>query len=599
MSDGAADRANVTLGDNSCIIIPIADDSKKGVRMARTYWWKDAVIYEIYMRSFKDSDGDGIGDLGGVIEKLPYLKELGISCIWFTPIYPSPQVDNGYDVADYSGISETYGGKEMFLAMLEKAHALGIRVIMDMVLNHSSDECVWFQEARKSKDNPYRDYYIWRDPSPEGKEPNNWSNCFHDGGGSAWTYTEETGQYYFHNYSYKMPELNWHSAALRQEVYRMMRGWLDLGVDGFRLDVINKILKPEDFPDSPDPLDAYGYAPGKRFSLNLPGVEDIIHKIAENTWLLPQYDAFSMGECGGVTSQNALRFLKPEKRILDTLYHFEIASRTREKPSLREYKRIEAGWASLMKEGVWPIQHLDNHDQPRLVSKFGDDSCEEMRVRSAKCLAMLTHMMPGTPILYQGEEIGMTNTFFDRIEDYNDRYTVGDYAERRKAGMSHEEALFPIRMASRDNARTPMQWDGSENAGFTEGTPWIRVNPNYPVINAALDREKPADQSVFRFYQKLIAMRKEHPAMRVGEFTLVLPEDDHFVIFTRVDRESGETLLLAANVSGETVPCPGVPALENAPAHCLLSSLGETAESMSSPFGRLYLPWEGIIFALR
>lgn len=569
--------------------------SEGEVMMARSFWWKEAVIYEIYMKSFKDTDGDGIGDIRGVIEKLPYLKELGINCIWFTPIYPSPQVDNGYDVADYYGINETYGGMDAFRELLEKAHEAGIRVVMDMVLNHSSDECVWFREARRSRDNPCRDYYIWKDPKPCGSEPNNWGNCFNDGNGSAWTYTEETGQYYFHNYSYKMPELNWNSEALRAEIYEMMRGWLDLGVDGFRLDVINRIRKPEQMPDL-FPLNSFGYAEaGKKLCSNVPGVEDIIHDIAENTWLLPQYDAFSMGECGGVTFETALRYLEPEKRILDTLYHFEIVSRKKNKISLKEYKMIEAGWASLLEKGVWPIQHLGNHDQPRLVSKFGDDSTEEMRIRSAKCLALLTHMMPGTPIIYQGDEIGMTNTYFDRIEDYNDRYTVGDYRERRNAGMSHEEALFPIRMASRDNARTPMLWDDSENAGFTEGTPWIEVNSDYRSINAALDRSKPEDESVFRFYQKLISARKEHRAMLWGDFRLYLPDDEHFVVFTRTDKDSGEELLVAANASAEAAWLPEIPELADfyGDREMLISTTGERCVKLTAD--ACFAPWEAYV----
>ncbi|MDO4489192.1 MAG: alpha-glucosidase [Eubacteriales bacterium] len=568
--------------------------------MARTYWWKEAVIYEIYMKSFKDTDGDGIGDIRGVIEKLPYLKELGINCIWFTPIYPSPQVDNGYDVADYYGINEAYGGMDAFKELLSKAHALGIRIVMDMVLNHSSDECLWFKEARKSKDNPYRDYYIWGDPKEDGSEPCNWANCFNDGNGSAWTYTEETGQYYFHNYSYKMPELNWKSEKLREEVYSMMRGWLALGVDGFRLDVINRIKKPDAFHDL-ESVNSLGYAEGgKKQCSNVPGFEDIIHDIAENTWLLPQYDAFSMGECGGVTSENALRYLDPEKRVLDTLYHFEIVSRKKE-ISLRDYKRIEAGWASLMEKGVWPIQHLGNHDQPRLVSKFGDDSTEELRIRSARCLALLTYMMPGTPIIYQGDEIGMVNTYFDNIKDYNDRYTVGDYMERRKAGMTHAEALFPIRMASRDNARTPMLWDSSKNAGFTEGTPWIKVNNNYPRINAELDRSKPEAESVFRFYQKLISMRKEHPAVINGDFTMYLPDDDHFVVFTRHDPQSHEILLVIANASSEAAVLPEIPepAVSQKNHETLISTTGndfEIDKDCSSP--RTFLPWEAYVLKI-
>lgn len=558
-------------------------------------WWREAVIYEIYCKSFKDSDGDGIGDIPGIIEKLPYLKELGITCIWLTPIYPSPQVDNGYDVADYYGIEPVYGGLPAFKELIQKAHSMGIRIIMDMVLNHSSDECRWFQESRKSKDNPYRDFYIWRDPKPDGSEPNNWANGFNDGNGSAWQFDERTGQYYLHNYAVKMPELNWESEGLKKEVYAMMRYWLDMGVDGFRLDVITKLKKPAGLPDSPLPLNSFGYAPCKKMCSCIPGVTDIIHDLNVNTWGRPEFDAFAVGEAGGVTSRNAEEFLDPRKKILDALYHFEIVSRNRPKVTLTEYKKIQSGWASLMEKGIWPVQHLSNHDQPRQVSRFGDDG--EFRVRSAKLLGILTHMMPGTPFIYQGEEIGMVNTYFDRIEDYDDRYTVGDYRERRNAGLSHEEALFPLRARSRDNARTPMLWNSSKNAGFTDAAPWIKCNPGYKELNVEKDMASP--DSVFRFYQQLIHMRKARPAVLNGDFRLYLPEDEQIVMFTRSCTE--ETLLIIANASGATADVTLSEAISGKKDGLSASGaedvLSSTGDSRSSSEGT-YLPWEAHVYVL-
>ena len=510
-------------------------------------WWQKAVIYEIYTKSFKDSDGDGLGDLFGVIEKLPYLKDLGIDCIWFTPIYPSPQVDNGYDVADYEDIEPAYGGMTAFKELLEKAHALGIRVVMDLVLNHSSDECRWFKESQSSRDDPKRDWYIWRSPREDGSEPNNWANKFNDGSGSAWTFDEKTGEYYLHNYAVKMPELNWESRGLREEIYRVIRGWLDMGVDGFRLDVITKLKKPP-FVDSPKKPNPFGYVLDNEIQSCNPGLHEIIKELRENTWGLPQYDAFAVGEAGGVTEKNAEEFLSPKRGELETLYHFQIVSRNRPTVTLKAYKEIQDNWGQIFNRGSWTTEHLSNHDQARQVSRFGNDS-SEYRKPSARCLAMMTHVFPGTPFVYQGEEIGMTNVYFDSIDDYNDRYTLGDYAAAIRDGMTPEDALRKVRINSRDHARTPMQWDASENAGFTApgAKPWIKVNPNYREINVSSDRA--SSDSLFAFYQKLIALRKEETALVAGHFGMYLKEDPHFVVITRTLGHAA--LLLIANPTNE------------------------------------------------
>ena len=513
-------------------------------------WWQEAVLYEVYCKSFYDSNGDGIGDLPGVLRKLPVLKELGVDCIWFTPIYASPQVDNGYDVSDYRAIDPAYGTMEDFRMVLERAHALGIRVVMDQVLNHTSDEHFWFRESRKSKDNPYRNYYIWQPPKEDGSEPNNWGSYFREGRGSAWEFDEATGEYYLHQYSVKMPDLNWEYPPLREEIYDMLRFWADLGVDGFRLDVFTRLKKPEGFPDTkkaPDVLlDRNGFIVDKSMCTNVPGIHEIIHEMHEKVF--DPAGVYTVGEGAGVNALNALSYTEKSRKELDTVYHFELAGRSKPKMRAEDFRRVEKAWFEVQKNGGWETQHFSNHDSPRQVSVYGAEGA--YRKASARLLAVLLLTTPGTPILYQGEEIGMVNVSYDRIEDYNDRYTVGDYCSMTEKGADPGEALKALAPKSRDNARTPYQWDGSAHAGFTKGMPWLKVNPSYPEINLEKDREDPA--GVFRGYQELLRLRKEHPVILDGELVFYLEDDPRIIAYTRENAD--ETLLVLANLSGEEAP---------------------------------------------
>ncbi|MBQ8815637.1 MAG: alpha-glucosidase [Lachnospiraceae bacterium] len=510
-------------------------------------WWHEAVIYEIYCRSFCDSNGDGIGDLRGVISKLPVLKELGINCIWFAPIYKSPQIDNGYDVSDYQDIEPDYGTLADFKELLDLAHGMGIRVIMDMVLNHSSDEHRWFQEARKAKDSPYRNYYIWQPPKSDGSEPNNWGNYFREGSGSAWEYDELTEEYYLHQYSIKMPDLNWEYEPLRKEIYKMLHWWLDFGVDGFRLDIFTRLKKPKGFPNTEKApnviLDRNGFVVDTAMCTNVEGIHDILHELY--TEVFGVRECVTVGEGAGVTSQNALGYVDREREEINMVYHFELASRHIHSITPEHFRRIQTNWADVIRHNGWAVQHMSNHDSARQVSCYGND--EKFRVSSAKLLATLIHTTPGTPIIYQGEEIGMVNVKFDDIKDYNCCYTIGDYNSMIKSGVSPEEALKFVGPRSRDNARTPYQWDASENAGFTTGKPWMKLNPRYPAIN--LENDLASEDSIFNYYQEMIKMRQEHPAIIEGELRFLMENHPQIIMYLRECEQ--ETLLIIANYSNE------------------------------------------------
>lgn len=555
-------------------------------------WWKKAIVYEIYCKSFCDSDGDGVGDLQGVISKLPILKELGINCIWFAPIYTSPQVDNGYDVADYQNIDPVYGGLPAFRELLDKAHAMGIRVIMDMVLNHTSDLHKWFQESKKSKDNPYRNYYIWKVPKEDGSEPNNWGNYFKEGNGSMWTFDAQTGEYYFHQYSEKMPDLNWEYAPLRREIYKMLNWWLDFGVDGFRLDVISRLKKTPGFPDSPqtpDPVTDKGrFVADRAMCTDIPGIHDFLQEL--NAEVFGKRSCFTVGEGAGITPDNALMYIAPERKELDSVYHFELSSRIRYTITPEHFRTVQKRWASVMEQGGWAVQYLSNHDSARQVSCYGSDGI--YRTRSAKLLGTLVHTTPGIPFVYQGEEMGMTNVCFDSIEDYNCCYTLGDYDTLVKNGVDPKKALQELAPRSRDNARTPYPWNGSDNGGFTTGKPWMKLNPNYPEINLEADRS--SDDSVFAYYQKLTAMRREHPAITEGDLQFYLENHPQLLVYTRSCEE--ETLLVVANYSGEkaavSLPC----VLANGNWKRILSN----TDGRSAAFGRSELaPWEVEVYQLQ
>lgn len=553
-------------------------------------WWKKAVVYEIYCKSFADSNGDGIGDLKGVMSKLPILKDLGINCIWFTPIYTSPQVDNGYDVADYRNIDPAYGTLDDFKELLDMAHGMGIKIIMDVVINHSSDECMWFKESRKSKDNPYRDYYIWK-PAKNGKEPNNWGSYFREGNGSAWKYDEVTGEYYFHQYSVKMPDLNWECKELRQELYDMLNWWVDLGVDGFRLDVFTRFKKTEGFPDTtkePGPLDRNGFVVDHSMCTNVEGIHDIIHEL--NKEVFGKRNVMTVGEGANVTYDNALDYVHPDRHELDMLYHFQLSARSRFSLSAEHFRNIQSKWFEVMEKGGWSVQYLSNHDSARQVSCYGD--AVNYREESAKLLATLIHTTPGTPFIYQGEEIGMTNVMFDTIEDYNCCYTKGDYHSMTEKGASPEEAIKVLAPRSRDNARTPYQWDESENAGFTSGKPWLKLNPEYKEINLKKDRKSKG--SIFAYYQKLIRLRRELPAITEGNLEFFLKDHPSVIMYTR--RCEGDSLLIIANKSSEKVSVEIPDELKSYRVERVLTNYESSTPSLE---GRLeWLPWECEVYKL-
>ena len=479
-------------------------------------WWQKSVIYQIYPKSFFDSNGDGIGDLQGIIQKISYLKRLGVDVIWLCPVYQSPQEDNGYDISDYESIYPGFGTMDDMKKLIRICDREGIRIVMDLVVNHTSDEHKWFQEAKKSRENPYRDYYIWR-KGKNGQLPNDLESNF---GGSAWEYSEETDEYYLHFYSKKQPDLNWENEKLRQEIYRMMNRWLDLGIAGFRMDVIDLI----------------GKLPDEKIKENGPRLHEYLQEMNANTF--GRRDAMTVGECWGATPEIARLYTAPERKELSMIFQFEQIQLDKKKGGqrwdlkeldLRDLKAVFSKWQYELEECGWNSLFWSNHDLPRIVSRWGND--REYRELSAKMLATLLHGMKGTPYIYQGEELGMTNAPFTSIEDFPDIETQNIYKERLRAGFSEEETMCAIRKKARDNARTPMQWNAEKNAGFTTGTPWYQVNPNYTEINAedAMSRE----DSVFYYYQKLIRLRREHEIMAYGIYDLLLPEDEDLYIYTR------------------------------------------------------------------
>ena len=509
-------------------------------------WWKESVVYQIYPRSFKDSNGDGIGDLNGITEKLDYLKELGIDVIWLSPVYQSPNDDNGYDISDYQAIMSEFGTMEDFDRMLGKAHDLGIRIVMDLVVNHTSDEHPWFVESRKSVDNPYRDYYIWR-PARDGKEPNNWGSCF---SGPAWQYDEATRMYYLHLFSVKQPDLNWDNPKVRDEVFSMMNWWLDKGVDGFRMDVISLISKKPDLPDGKPGINGYA-------SFNEPANGPHVHEYLQEMRrrVLDGRDTITVGECSGVTLEEAKKYARSDEKELNMVFQFEHMDVDADgsnkwsdkKMDLRDMKQVLTKWQKGLEEIAWNSLFWENHDQPRSVSRFGNDG--EYREVSAKMPATCLHMMQGTPYVYQGQELGMTNVPFGDISDFRDLDSINAYHELTTQGVfSEEEMLRFLRYKSRDNARTPFQWNDQENAGFTSGTPWIMVNPNYREINA--QEQMAREDSVFHYYQKLIRLRKENAVIVYGTYDLLLPDDPELYVYTRTLEE--EKLLVICNFYGNT-----------------------------------------------
>ena len=531
-------------------------------------WWKESVVYQIYPKSFKDSNGDGVGDIRGIIQKLDYLKELGVNVLWISPMLESPQDDNGYDISDYRRIYEEYGTMEDYEELLCEAHKRSIRILMDLVVNHTSDEHNWFIESRKSKDNPYRDYYIWKDPV-NGKEPNNWGGAF---GGSAWEYDPQTQMYYLHLFSKKQPDLNWENEKVRQEVYDMMKFWCEKGIDGFRMDVISMISKDQRFPDGEMNNGLYGdFGP---YCVHGPRVHEFLQEM--NQKVLSKYDIMTVGETAGVTIEEAQKYAGDDRNELNMVFQFEHVESgcgdygkwTTAKYDFKEFKNIMIKWQEELQGKAWNSLFLGNHDQPRSVSRFGNDN-PVYRETSAKMLATCIHMMQGTPYVYQGEELGMTNVYFDKLEDYRDIESINYFEEFTESGlMTPEHMMKCLMLRSRDNARTPMQWDDSKQAGFTDGEPWIKVNQNYKKINAAQQLEDP--DSVFHYYQKLISLRKEKEIIVYGEFEPLYREDEQIFAYTR--KGDQEKLLTVCNFSDKNAEVE-VPE-EFKGAECLITNLG-------------------------
>lgn len=499
-------------------------------------WWKKAVIYQIYPRSFQDSNGDGIGDLKGIIQRMEYLGQLGIDAIWLSPVYKSPQDDNGYDIADYQDIEPMFGCLDDMEALIAEAKKYHIRIIMDLVLNHSSDEHRWFQEAKKSKENPYHDYYVWRD-GKEGVPPNDMKAVF---GGSAWEWVPELEQYYFHQFSVRQPDLNWDNPKVRREIYDMILWWMDKGAGGFRLDVIDQIAKE----------------PDAGITINGPKLHEYIREMSRETF--QKGDFITVGEAWGATPELAKLYSNPDNSEFSMVFQFEHIGLDQQEgkekwdlaplPFLK-LKQVFARWQTELYNCGWNSLFWNNHDLPRIVSRWGND--KEYRVESAKMLAILLHGMQGTPYIYQGEELGMTNAQYD-IEEYRDIETLNVYQERLEKGYAKEEIMRSIHAKGRDNGRTPMQWDDTEHAGFTTGTPWIKVNPNYKEINAKSQINDP--NSIFSCYKKLVQLRKEYPVFVEGRFRLLLEKDENIFAYER--QSADQKLVVICNFYEKTLEMP-------------------------------------------
>jgi oligo-1,6-glucosidase len=509
-------------------------------------WWKESVVYQIYPRSFMDSNGDGIGDLRGILAKLDYLKELGIDVIWLSPVYESPNDDNGYDISDYCKIMNEFGTMEDWDELLHEMHKRNMKLMMDLVVNHTSDEHNWFIESCKSKDNKYRDYYIWR-PGKEGKEPNNWGAAF---SGSAWQYDEMTDEYYLHLFSKKQPDLNWDNEKVRQDVYDMMKFWLEKGIDGFRMDVINFISKEDGLPSVE--TDEEGYVSGHKHFMNGPNIHKYLHEMNED--VLSQYDIMTVGEMPGVTTEEAKLYTGEARKELQMVFQFEHmdldsgeGGKWDVKPcSLLTLKQNLTKWQKALEQTGWNSLYWNNHDQPRVVSRFGNDGA--YHTESAKMLATVLHMMKGTPYIYQGEEIGMTNVRFESIDEYRDIETLNMYKEKViERGEDIDKVMQSIYIKGRDNARTPMQWDDREHAGFTTGEPWIAVNPNYKEINVKQAIQD--EESIFYYYKKLIELRKNNEIVVYGTYDLILENNPSIFAYVRTYGE--EKLLVIANFTAD------------------------------------------------
>ena len=527
-------------------------------------WWKEAVIYQIYPKSFQDSNGDGIGDLPGITSRLDYLHKLGVDALWLCPVLASPQVDNGYDVSDYRSIDPMFGSMEDMRTLIREARARGIGILMDLVLNHTSDQHRWFQQACQGRDNPYHDYYIWRDGTP-GALPNDMRAAF---GGPAWTYVPALGQYYFHQFAPQQPDLNWANPAVRQELYAMIRFWMDQGVEGFRLDVIDQIAKE----------------PDRKITANGPRLMELLRELNRETW--GGKNLVTVGEAWGADIPRARQYSAPDGSVFSMVFQFEQMCLDHEADkwvpkamALPELKASITRWQQGLHGCGWNSLFWDNHDLPRIVSRWGDDGA--CRADSAKALAVALHGLQGTPYIYQGEELGMTNAPYP-VEELRDLESINAYNEMVEQGMSESGALAAIHRMMRDNARTPMQWTAGPHAGFTDGDPWMMVNPNYTEINAAAALADP--DSVFYTYQKLIALRKTHRVFAEGDFTLLCPEDEQ--VFAYLRRGAGQEMLVAVNLSGRSAPF----ALPEA-----FAGRAPLLATQGAPLTGALRPWEALI----
>lgn len=504
------------------------------------HWWKEAVAYQIYPRSFYDSNGDGIGDLNGIVEKLDYLKELGIDVIWICPMYKSPNDDNGYDISDYQDIMDEFGTMQDFDRLLKEVHRRDMRLILDLVVNHTSDEHPWFVESRSSKDNPKRDWYIWRD-GKNGEEPNNWESIFK---GSAWQYDEKTEQYFLHLFSTRQPDLNWENQEVRTAVYTMINWWLQKGIDGFRIDAISHMKKEPTFADMPNP-EHLKYVPSFDKHLNYDGILEYLDDMCKNTF--NRYDIMTVGEANGVNAYQADEWVSEHQQRLNMIFQFEHVKLWEGDPrsplDVCALKTILSRWQDALHGKGWNALYVENHDIPRVISKWGNTS--RYWRESATAIATMYFLMQGTPFIYQGQEIGMTNTVFQNINEFDDVWSRNRYDEMKKEGLCEADILDLLAITSRDNARTPMQWNDTQNAGFTSGTPWINLNPNYKTINVASQLNQP--DSVLNFYKNLIRLRKAEQALIYGQYELIL--EDHPQIYAYIRQHHDQRIVVICNLS--------------------------------------------------
>ncbi|WP_426712007.1 glycoside hydrolase family 13 protein [Cronobacter muytjensii] len=545
-------------------------------------WWKEATAYQIYPRSFKDSNGDGIGDLNGIIEKLDYLKDLGIDLIWICPMYPSPNDDNGYDISDYQGIMAEFGTMADFDRLLAGVHQRGMRLILDLVVNHTSDEHPWFLESRSSKDNPKRDWYIWRD-GKDGAEPNNWESIF---SGSAWKRDEVTGQYFMHLFSSRQPDLNWENHEMRAAVYDMMRWWLDKGIDGFRIDAIAHMKKEPTLSDVPNP-DKLPYAPSMVAHLNYDGLLDYVDDICRNVF--NHYDIVTVGEMNGLDADHAEEWVGENRGRLNMVFQFEHVRLWEPQAGLRPtpavLRNIFTSWQQALEGKGWNALYVENHDVTRVVSRWGDT--ERHWRESATCIAAMYFLMQGTPFIYQGQEIGMTNTRFASLDDFDDVSAHNKARDLRDQGMSEEDIVEFLTRTGRDNSRTPMQWDASPYAGFSTHEPWLKVNPNYEMINVESQQHDP--HSVLNFYRQMIHLRKREPALIYGRYEPLL--DDHEQIYAYGRTLGEERVVVLCNLSGKAAEWEAQ-ALSLDGATCLLANFSE------NPEGHRLKAWEARVYKL-